>query len=173
LNQSVFDEHTQNTYWLDNCFTASEVAPSLMFGSVLDNQKAVTVKGTYLQNRPYLDFYYRENFTVVEMEAGPYLNAFYEYTYPTRYPTNEHINFTKLPFDMGFLHYASDTPFTRGKNLGAVQLAYLGMDSAYATSVAIARRIMQMELSGLPAEEARQNGQGKAVPAGKAPVAAK
>ncbi len=150
ISDSVFDEHSQNTYWLNNCFTSPQVAPFLVYGSVLDNQKAVAVKGTYLQNRPYLDVYYRENYTVVEMEAGPYLNALYEYTYPTRYPTGEHINFTKLPFDLGFLHYASDTPFTRGKNLGAVTLAYLGMDSAYATSIAILRRIMEMELAELP-----------------------
>lgn len=155
ISDSVFDEHTQNTYWLNNCFTASEVAPFLTYGSVLDNQMAVSVKGTYLQNRPYLDSYYRENYTVVEMEAGPYLNALYEYTYPTRHPTREHINFTKLPVDLGFLHYGSDTPFTRGKNLGAVRLAYLGMDSAYATSVAIARRILRMELAHLSAEEAK------------------
>ncbi|MFL5735115.1 MAG: DUF6909 family protein [Chloroflexia bacterium] len=147
ISDSVFDEHTQNTYWLNNCFTAADVAPFLVYGSVLDNQKAVTVKGTYLQNRPYLDSYYGENYTVVEMEAGPYLNALYEYTYPTRHPTGEHVNFTKLPVDVGFLHYGSDTPFTRGKNLGAVRLAYLGMDSAYAPSVAILRRIFELELS--------------------------
>jgi hypothetical protein len=150
ISDSVFDEHTQNTYWLDNCFTAAEVAPFLVHGSVLDNQKAVTVKGTYLQNRSYLDFYYRENYTVVEMEAGPYLNGLYEYTYPTRHPNNEHINFTRLPVDLGFLHYGSDTPYTRGKNLGAIRLAYLGMDSAYATSVAILRRILDLELATLP-----------------------
>jgi hypothetical protein len=169
ISDSVFDEHTQNTYWLNNCFTAADVSPYLVYGSVLDNQKAVTVKGTYLQNRPYLDFYYRENYTVVEMEAGPYLNALYEYTYPTRHPTGEHINFTRLPFDLGFLHYGSDTPFTRGKNLGAVRLAYLGMDSAYATSVPILRRILEMELSHLPAGEAppRQASARKAVAAAK------
>jgi hypothetical protein len=150
ISDSVFDEHTQNTYWLDNCFTAADVAPYLVHGSVLDNQKAVTVKGTYLQNRSYLDFYYKENYTVVEMEAGPYLNAMYEYTYPTRHPNSEHINFTKLPIDVGFLHYGSDTPYTRGKNLGAIRLAYLGMDSAYATSVAILRRILDRELATLP-----------------------
>lgn len=152
ISDSVYDEHNQNTYWLNNCFTAQDVAPFLVYGSVLDNQRAVAVKGTYLQNRPYLDYFYRENYTVVEMEAGPYLNALYEYTHPTRYPSGEHINFTRLPIDLGFLHYASDTPYTRGQNLGAVRLAYLGMDSAYATSVAIVRRIIQMELAQLPPE---------------------
>jgi Family of unknown function (DUF6909) len=158
ISDSVLDEHTQNTYWLNNCFTADMVQPFLVYGSVLDNQKAVTVKGTYLQNRPYLDFYYQENFTVVEMEAGPYLNGLYEYTHPTRHPTNEHINFTKLPFDLGFLHYASDTPYTRGKNLGAIRLAYLGMDSAYATSVAIMRRIFHLELARMKSATPSPNG---------------
>jgi hypothetical protein len=54
--------------------------------------------------------------------------------------------------DLGFLHYGSDTPYTRGKNLGAIRLAYLGMDSAYATSVAILRRMFEMELASLPSE---------------------
>jgi len=38
----------------------------------------VTVKGTFLQNRGYLDYYHREAFSVVEMEAGPYCCAMYE-----------------------------------------------------------------------------------------------
>src|SRR5205085_2005615 len=78
ISNVVLDEHSQNTYWLDNCFTAQDVQPYLIYGSVLDNQKAVSAKGTYLQNRQYLDFYYRANYTVVEMESGPYLNAVYE-----------------------------------------------------------------------------------------------
>lgn len=147
IADSVFDEHSGNIYWLNNCFTAADVQSYLVYGSVLDNQKAVTVKGTYLQNQQYLEFYYRENYTVVEMEAGPYLNALYEDTYPTRHPGSEHINFTRLPFDLGILHYASDTPYTRGKNLGASSLAYLGMDSAYATVVAMVRRILDVELA--------------------------
>lgn len=145
ISDSIYDEHSQNTYWLDNCFIASEVAPYLVYGSVLDNQKAVTVKGTYLQNRHYLDEFYRESYTVVEMEAGPYMNGLYEQIYSSRYPTAEHINFKRLNFDLGVLHYASDTPYTRGKNLGASSLAYLGMDSTYATSIAILRRIMSLE----------------------------
>src|SRR6266704_5425620 len=47
----VYNEHSGNTYWLDNCFTASDVQPNLVYGSALDNQRAVTVRGTFLQNR--------------------------------------------------------------------------------------------------------------------------
>ncbi|HEX6798178.1 MAG TPA: hypothetical protein VF116_10755 [Ktedonobacterales bacterium] len=146
MSNVVLDEHSQNTYWLDNCFSAGDVSKNLVFGAVLDNQKAVSTKGTFLQNRAYLDFYYRANYSVVEMEAGPYLDAVYESLYMTRYPTSENINFAKLPFDLGVIHYASDTPYTRGKNLGAGSLSYYGMDSTYAASIAIARRILDHEL---------------------------
>jgi hypothetical protein len=146
ISNVVMDEHSQNTYWLDNCFTALDVQPYLIYGSVLDNQKAVATKGTYLQNRRYLDFYYHANYTVVEMESGPYLNAVYEDQYLTRYPVGENINFARLPYDLGILHYASDTPYTRGKNLGAGSLSYFGMDSTYAATVAILRRIFENEI---------------------------
>src|SRR5690242_5829195 len=109
-NRRELLRESRSTYWLDNCFSFEDVGPYLIFGSALDHQRAVTVKGTFLQNRGYLDFYYRESFTAVEMEAGPYLNALYEGARADRYPTGQSINFTKLPFDVGVLHYASDTP---------------------------------------------------------------
>jgi hypothetical protein len=146
ISNVVLDEHSQNTYWLDNCFTAGDVKPYLIYGSVLDNQKAISTKGTYLQNRQYLDFYYSANYTVVEMESGPYLNAVYEDQYLTRYPVGENINFARLPYEVGILHYASDTPYTRGKNLGAGSLSYFGMDSTYASTIAILRRIFANEI---------------------------
>ena len=113
-----------------------------MFGSGLDNQRAVTVKSTFLQNREYLDFYYREAFTVVEMEAGPYCNAVYEIADVDRYPVGEAVNFSKLPIDFGIIHYASDTPYTQARTLGARGLSYYGMDSTYASSLAILRRVL-------------------------------
>jgi hypothetical protein len=145
ISSVVHDEHSRSTYWLDNAFSVSDIAPYLRFGSGLDNQRAVSVKGTFLQNRGYLDFYYREAFTVVEMEAGPYCNAVYEMTQPVRYPTSEPVSFSKLPIDFGVIHYASDTPYTQARTLGARGLSYFGMDSAYASSVAIVRRIVARE----------------------------
>ncbi len=145
ISSVIHDEHSGCTYWLDNAFTVADIAPYLRFGSGLDNQRAVSVKGTFLQNRGYLDFYYREAFTVVEMEAGPYCNAIYELSEAGRYPTDEPVNFSKLPIDFGVIHYASDTPFTQARTLGARGLSYFGMDSTYAASVAILRRILQRE----------------------------
>ena len=97
-----------------------------MFGSGLDNQRAVTVKSTFLQNRNYLDFYYREAYTVVEMEAGPFCNAVYEIADADRYPQGEAVNFAKLPIDLGIIHYASDTPYSQARTLGARGLSYYG-----------------------------------------------
>src|ERR671916_839010 len=145
ISSVIHDEHSGSTYWLDNAFSVGDIAPYLMFGSGLDNQRAVTVKSTFLQNREYLDFYYREAFTVVEMEAGPYCNAVYEVADVDRYPVGEAVNFSKLPIDYGIIHYASDTPYTQARTLGARGLSYYGMDSTYASSVAIARRILTLE----------------------------
>jgi hypothetical protein len=145
LSSVVHDEHSGSTYWLDNAFTVDDIAPDLRFGTGLDNQRAVTVKSTFLQNRTYLDFYYREAFTVVEMEAGPYCNAVYEIADAERHPVGEAVNFSKLPIDFGIIHYASDTPYTQARTLGARGLSYYGMDSTYASTLAIVRRILRME----------------------------
>ncbi len=85
----------------------------------MDNQKSVTVLGTYLQNAQVMEVVYREGYTDIEMEAGPYLSAVYELYRPSRHPVNEIVNLYNLPFDLGVLHYASDTPLTKGENLGA------------------------------------------------------
>jgi hypothetical protein len=145
VSNVVRDEHTDNTYWLDNCFTAADIARFLVFGSALDGQQAVTVLGTFLQNRGHLDEYYRDAYTVVEMEAGPYLSATYEAAFPVRHPSGQNVNLSRPPFDLGILHYASDTPYTQARTLGARGLSYRGMDSTYAGAVAILRRIFERE----------------------------
>jgi hypothetical protein len=143
----VHDEHSRNTYIFNNAFTAADVRPHLVYGAVLDNQKAISVRGTFLQNRRYMDVFYREGYTDIEMEAGPYLSAVYEAMRPRRYPTDEVVNLYPIPFDIGMIHYASDTPFSKGQNLGAQHLSYFGMDPTYAGTVALLRRILSLEVS--------------------------
>jgi hypothetical protein len=143
ISDSVYDEHSGNTYWFYNHFSSADLEPFLVYGSALDHQRAVTVKGTYLQNRGYLDFYYRENFTVVEMEAGPYLSALFEDTFMTHHPQGQNVNLTDIPVDVGIIHYASDTPYTRAQTLGARGLSYYGMDSTYASTLAIVNRVFE------------------------------
>ncbi|HEV2217805.1 MAG TPA: hypothetical protein VGV88_09540 [Candidatus Dormibacteraeota bacterium] len=141
----VYNEHSGNTYWLDNAITANDVQPNLVYGSAVDTQRAVAVRGTFLQNRDYLEFYYQGHYTVVEMEAGPYLDACYEIGQPDRYPLDESVNMARINFDLGIVHYASDTPYTQARTLGARGLSYRGLDSTYAAAIALARRILQRE----------------------------
>jgi hypothetical protein len=141
----IHDEQSRNTYICPNAFSAGDVSPHLVYGTVLDNQKSVTVRGTFLQNAEYMDVFYREGYTDIEMEAGPYLSAVYEMYRPNRYPIDEIVNLYNLPFDLGILHYASDTPLSKGKNLGTSALSYFGMDPTYASSIAILRRILALE----------------------------
>ncbi len=144
----VYDEHSRNTFLFKNCFLAQHVAPHLLHGTVFDNQKAVTVRGTFLQNRDFMSVFYKEGYTDLEMESGPYLSAIYEDIYPQRYPVNEIVNlFINAPYDIGLLHYASDTPYSRRQSLLSKSLSYFGVDATYACSVAIMRRILENEVA--------------------------
>jgi len=143
----IHDEQSANTFIFPNTFSSADVSPYLLYGTVLDNQKAVSVRGTFLQNANYMDVFYREGYTDIEMEAGPYLSAVYEMYRPKRHPVNEIVNLYGLPFDLGIIHYASDTPLSKGKNLGAGSLSYYGMDSTYAASLAVLRQIITQERS--------------------------
>lgn len=145
----IHDEHSRNTYLYNNCFTANDVKPYMINGNVLDNQKAFTALGTFLQNPNYMSVFYREGYTDIEMEGGPYLSAVYEAFRPKRHPTNELVNLYHVPFDVGFLHYASDAPMKKGQNLGAGGLALAGIEPTYATSIAILRRIFLKEINRL------------------------
>ncbi len=145
----VHDEHSQNTYLFVNGFTAESVADHLVYGTVLDNQKGVSVRGTFLQTPRFMDVFYREGYTDIEMEAGPYLSAVCELYRPKRHPDNEIVNLQGLPFDLGILHYASDTPLSKGRNLGSGSLSYFGMDPTYAAALATLRRIFEIELARL------------------------
>jgi hypothetical protein len=130
-----------------NCFTAQDVAQFLTHGTVFDNQKAVTVRGTILQNRRFMNVFYEEGYTDIEMEAGPYLSGIYEDIYPRRYPVNEIVNlFINAPYDIGLIHYASDTPISRRQTLLSKSLSYFGMDATYAASVAVLRRVFVQEV---------------------------
>jgi hypothetical protein len=146
----VYDEHSQNTFLFRNCFYAADVAPYLTHGTVFDNQKAVTVRGTFLQNKDFVGVFYQEGYTDIEMEAGPYLSGVYENIYPDRYPINEIVNlFINAPYDIGVIHYASDTPYSRRQMLLSKSLSYFGVDATYAASIAIVRRILSQELQNL------------------------
>ncbi|HEY0253550.1 MAG TPA: hypothetical protein VGC41_18585 [Kofleriaceae bacterium] len=152
ISKVIHDEHSSNTYLFHNALTASDVQPFMKHGTVLDNQKALTVRSAFLQNRDYMDVFYREGYTVMEMEGGPYLSAAYEITEPKRHPINEIVSLvdhTSRDVELGVIHYASDTPYSRRQSLLSKSLSYFGMESTYGCAIAIARRIFQSELARL------------------------
>jgi hypothetical protein len=78
------------------------------------------------------------------------LDACFEIVQPDRYPIGESVNMAQINLDLGIVHYASDTPYTQARTLGARGLSYRGMDSTYASAIAVARRILQREEALLP-----------------------
>ena len=150
LSNVVYDEHSQDTIFFTNAFTAADVSPHLQYGSVLDNQKAVTVRSAFLQNKSYMTNLYSEGYTVLEMEAGPFLASVYELTNPRRVPQGEILNLAgETPFDVGIMHYASDTPYSRRQSLLSKSLSYFGVDATYGCAIAIVRRIFEQEIARL------------------------
>ena len=107
-------------------------------------QKAVTVRGTFLQNATSMMKNFDDGFTIFEMELGPYLNRIYELIYPERYPTEE--TFIVNPdFRLGVAYYVSDTPHKKGLTLGAKNLAFEGLNATYAISLGIINDILKTE----------------------------
>lgn len=150
LSGTVYDEHSRNSFLIRNAFTARDIAPYLRHGSVFDNQKAVTVRSAFLQSKEYMDAFYRGGYTVLEMEAGPFLSAVYELANPKRVPSDEIVHLSAhTPFEVGLLHYASDTPYSRRQSLLSKSLSFFGVDSTYACAIAIVRRILELEVARL------------------------
>jgi hypothetical protein len=150
ISKVVHDEHSANTFLFRNALTAGDVQPFMKHGTVLDNQKALTVRSAFLQNRDYMDVFYREGYTVMEMEAGPYLSAAYEIAEPRRHPKDEIVSLVdQTSFELGVIHYASDTPYSRRQSLLSKSLSYFGMESTYGAAAAVVQRIMKNEIARL------------------------
>jgi hypothetical protein len=150
ISKVIHDEHSANTFLFRNALTVSDVQPFMKHGTVLDNQKALTVRSAFLQNRDYMDVFYREGYTVMEMEAGPYLSAAYEIAEPRRHPKDEIVSLVdQQSFELGVIHYASDTPYSRRQSLLSKSLSYFGMESTYGAAAAIATRIFRNEIARL------------------------
>jgi len=142
----VFDEHTQNSYLINNCFN-SNFPFSNNQGSILTHQKAVSVLGTFLENQGLLNKYMENQITCVEMESGPYLSAITEATYDQQLPKNTVVDLNSAPMDIGIINYTSDTPYSKASNLGAGSLDLNGVEPVYLGSLAILQQIINLEES--------------------------
>ena len=147
---TVYDQHTKNVYALNNTFSPKDFRDTFRTGRVLDGQKSVSTKGTFLENEKLIKQWFEAGYTIIEMEGGPYLNAVYEFIYYNRYTENQFISLVNPPFELGLIHYASDTPYSKAKNLGVRNLSYEGVEPTYAISRAILSKIFTRELSSNP-----------------------
>lgn len=145
LPTKVYDTYSDNTFIFNNSFT-KEYFKEFKAGSVLTNQKVVSTKGTFLHPEEAIQQYFIEDYTIIEMEDGPYLNALYETTHFDRYPEDTTVTMLNAPIDIGIIHYASDTPFTKAITLGTRNLGYEGVEATYASSLAILKRIIEVEM---------------------------
>lgn len=140
----TFDEHTQNSYVFKNCFNSFFPFTNNQ-GSILTNQKSVSVLGTFLENKALLNTYSKNNLTIIEMESGPYLSAITEASYDQQAPKNTIIDLNNAPFDIGIINYTSDTPFSSLQNLGNNDLGINGIEPVTLGSLAILQRIINLE----------------------------
>lgn len=144
LPTTVYDSHSKNTFMFHNVFTPHDFS-SFRAGNILKEQKVVSTEGTLLHPPEATQQYFLNGYTIVEMEDGPYLNALYETSTYDRYPTGEVINLSSSPIDIGIIHYASDTPYTKAITLGTRSLGYEGVEATYVSSLAMLKRIVMME----------------------------
>lgn len=142
IPETVYDQQTRTRYHVDNVFDASSLdlcfSPTANHG-IYDRQKAVTVLGTFIQNKKMLDSFRDAKIMDIEMEAGPYLSAYYEMTNPNRYPEDSSVVFAHENVEFGIIHYVSDNP--NGRKKLDQSLAFDGIDATYAATTAVLRRI--------------------------------
>lgn len=144
IPSSVTDLNNNNHYYFNNAIKAADIARHLGNDSrcnVYDNQKAVTVLGTFLQNRKLLNNLLVSGVTDIEMEFGPYLSAYYELIFPKRYPEDDLITLPSDSLDLGIAHYVSDNPLSTAPGLSHA-LALEGVDATYAVTYAVLDRIL-------------------------------
>jgi hypothetical protein len=147
IPNTIYDTYGMNVFIFDNAFT-KEYFEEFKSGSVLVNQKVVSSKGTLLHPLEVVQKLFMNDYTIIEMENGPYLNALYEMTNYSRYPRKATVSLLNNPLDIGIIHYASDTPFTKAITLGTRSLGYEGVEATYVSSLAILKRIIEQERKG-------------------------
>lgn len=140
----VFDEHSQNSFFFKNIFNTFFPFNNTQ-GSILTNQKSVTVFGTFLENESLLKKYSQNDLTIIEMESGPYLAAVSEDTFDSQTPRGTLVDLNSTRLDLGLINYTSDTPYSKAKNLGAGSLNLAGIEPVYLGSLAILQRIIDLE----------------------------
>ena len=153
----VYDSHSHIQYRFQNSLSVRHLTPFLNQIAVFDDQKSITVRGTFLHGRDTVGHLLRDDFTGMEMEAGPFLAALYRHFSGQGRQGNmerdQVLNIEPPPgFSLGLLHYTSDTPYNIRPSLLSTRLGLTGLEAVYAASLAIVQRIMDLEAERLAAE---------------------
>ena len=146
IPSQVYDSHTATRYQFHNCMTIRRLTPYLNRIAVFDDQKSVTVRGTFLHGRETSASLIRDDFTGMEMEAGPYLRALHRH-FGRQEPAPQATLTLAVPkdFHLGLLHYTSDTPYNIRPSLLSTRLGLAGLEAAYASVLAIFQTILNIE----------------------------
>lgn len=139
----VFDERNDKIFFIKNIFN-EEFAFKAFQSEILKEQKAVSVRGTFLENQKQLERYSKANFNIIEMESGPYLTALSEARSVKLLSQGGVFYLDNLPWELGIINYASDNPFLE-KSLGEGSLALEGIEPTYLASLAVLQRIIEKE----------------------------
>ncbi|MFZ2153397.1 MAG: hypothetical protein WAV41_05120 [Microgenomates group bacterium] len=145
IPSAVFDERTNNIFNIPNIFNSYFPFPSFQ-SDILQNQKAISVYGTYLENENQLQNYIKSGFNIIEMESGPYLTAIHQHlNSSTTYPQNIVTDIKNLPYDLGIINYASDNPLSQ--TLGDSVMSLRGVEPTYLAALSVIQRIVDLELA--------------------------
>ena len=139
----VCDSHSNTQYRFHNHLSVRRLTPFLNKIAAFDDQKSVTVRGTFLHGRETMAPLLRDDFAGMEMEAGPYLGALYRHFAGHPPPPNSGVDLVLPPdFHLGLLHYTSDTPYNVRPSLLSNRLGLAGLEAAYASTLAILQSIL-------------------------------
>ena len=146
LPSQVGDVHSQRLYRFTNCFSARNLTPYLCDCAVFDDQRALTVHGTFLHGWDTVRDLHRADFTVIEMEAGPCLAAVQNICGTSQDRGQERHSLHLPPnFNLGILHYTSDTPYNVRASLLSSPLGLTGLEATYSCSLAIMQFILDRQ----------------------------
>jgi hypothetical protein len=141
----VYDAHAATQYRFRNHLCVRRLAPFLNRIAAYDDQKSITVRGTFLHGRETMAHLLHDDYAGMEMEAGPYLAALYQHFSGHPPPPDATLDLP-LPetFALGILHYTSDTPYNVRPSLLSSRLGLAGLEATYACSLCILQAILHL-----------------------------
>lgn len=140
----VRDVHSARLFEVPNCMNTRRLTPYVHDAAIFDDQRSLTVHGTFLHSWDTVHRLQRADFTGIEMEAGPCLSALADHFAPHLAGQRGLVRL-ELPngFCVGILHYTSDTPYNLRASLLSKPLGLTGLESTYSCSLAILQYILE------------------------------